>query len=98
MSLPIFLVDGPSATANQALVIAAGLVPLAVVLVRRARAGAWLTLPSSLRNGTWQRVDTSEAGGLDNARAAAGAWTARVQRALPVLALVGVLLFALAGD
>ncbi len=98
MSLPIFLVEGPSATANQALVIAAGLVPLSIVLLRRAQAGAWLDLPASLRNGAWHRVESAEASASGEARAAAGVWTARVQRALPLLAIVGVLIFALAGD
>ncbi len=98
MSLPIFLVEGPSATANQALVVAAGLVPLFIVLLRRAQAGAWLHLPPTLRNGAWQRVESAEAGGAGDARAAAGVWAARVQRALPVMAIVGVLAFALAGD
>jgi len=98
MSLPIFLVDGPSARANQALVIAAGLLPLVIVLARRAHAGAWLTLPASLRNAAWQRGEVLEATSGGNVSAAAGVWAARVQRALPFLAAAGVLTFALAGD
>ncbi len=98
MSLPVFLVNGPTATANQALVIAAGLVPLAVVLVRRSRAGAWLALSPSLRNGAWLRGETVEATRAERSHASAGVWTGRVQRALPVLAIAGVLAFVLAGD
>ena len=98
MSLPVFLVDGPSARLNQALVIAAGMVPLAVVLVTRARTGAWLVLPQALRNGAWQREQAAESAGTVKGSAVAGAWTSRVQRALPLLAIAGVLAFALAGD
>ena len=98
MSLPVFLVNGPTATANQALVIAAGLVPLAVVLVRRSRAGAWLALSPSLRNGAWLRGEAVEATRAERSGASAGVWTGRVQRALPLLAIAGVLVFVLAGD
>ncbi len=98
MSLPVFLVEGPNATANQALVITAGMVPLAIVLLRRARAGAWLTLPADLRNGAWQRDLAMETAGARSASAAAGVWAARMQRSLPVLGILGVLCFAFAGD
>jgi hypothetical protein len=87
MSLPVFLVDGPSARLNQALVIAAGMVPLAVVLVRRARAGAWLVLPSTLRNGAWQRDQAAESASAvkfvrDQRSRTAQAWFARPGRLL----------------
>jgi hypothetical protein len=98
MSLPIFLIDGPSATANQALVIAAGLVPLAVVLVRRARIGAWLTLSANLRNAAWLRGHHVEMPAAGMGSAAAGIWAARMQRALPALAIAGALIFTLGSD
>ena len=72
--------------------------PLAIVLARRMRAGAWLALPASLRNGAWLRGETATTTTAGNAKAAAGVWAARVQRALPILAIGGVLSFALAGD
>ncbi|NDP42090.1 MAG: CPBP family intramembrane metalloprotease, partial [Aromatoleum sp.] len=40
-AIPVFLVDAPGSTLQRALIIAAALVPLAVVLARRWRAGAW---------------------------------------------------------
>ena len=45
MSIPVFLIEGQGSTINQALVIAAGLVPLAIVLARRFREGQWIVLP-----------------------------------------------------
>jgi hypothetical protein len=61
MSIPLFVSDAPGIVLQRALVIAAGLVPLGVVLVRRAQAGAWRELPVALRNFAWQpraeRVD-----------------------------------------
>ena len=97
MSIPVFLVEGPGSDINRALVIAAGLVPIAVVLVRRARGGAWLILPEALRNGAWQPTAGREASILPGGRAAAGAWTARVSRALPLLGAIGLLALALGG-
>jgi hypothetical protein len=93
MSLPVFIAQGPGADLNKALVVMGGLVPLAVVLWRRARAERWLELPAGLLNGAWQpRVPV---GGIaaSGSRAAAGVWTGRVQRALPLLALAGLALF-----
>ena len=55
-AIPVFLVDAPGAHLQQAMIIAAGLVPLGVVLWRRLRAGAWSELPERLRNGAWQPV------------------------------------------
>jgi hypothetical protein len=98
MSLPVFLVEGPLAQANQALVIVACFVPLAVVLLRRARAGAWLALGESMRNAGWQPSAAQAAEAVAGLRAAAGAWTARVQRALPLLAVLGLAAVVLAGD
>jgi len=98
MSLPVFLVDGASARLNQALVIAAALIPLAVVMWRRARAGAWGELPAALRNGVGVPAGADDAPFRHDTRAAAGRWTRRVQQALPLLALIGVVAFVTAGD
>jgi hypothetical protein len=101
MSLPVFLVEGLGAALNGALVIAAGLVPLAVVLMRRRRAGAWLEFPAALRNAAWTSAAVAAAE-LDHAHAAApvhaGQWTMRMQQALPLLAVAGVLAYIFAGD
>jgi hypothetical protein len=98
MSVPVFLVHGRVAELNQALVAAAALVPLAIVLLRRAVASAWLALPASLANGAWSPGAARERSALAPARAAAGAWSVRVQRALPVLALLGLVAIALTGS
>src|SRR5215472_11158283 len=97
MSVPVFLVRGRTAELNQALVVAAALVPLATVLLRRAVAGAWLTLPASLTNRAWSPSAAPTLSTSAAARAAAGAWSVRVQRALPVLALLGLIAIVIAG-
>jgi hypothetical protein len=93
MAIPVFLVQGPGAEANRALVIVAGLVPLALVLWRRAQAGRWLMLQASVKNAAWQPRVAAAALAAHGKRAAAGVWTSRVQRALPVLGLVGLVAF-----
>ena len=97
MAIPVFLVEGPVAQFNQALVVGAGLTPLAVVLWRRMRAGRWLALPESLTNGAWQPGVAKAPLAAHGPRAAAGTWTARMQRALPLLALCGLLAFIVTG-
>src|SRR5208283_707692 len=94
MSLPVFLVQGPGANLNRGLVVFAALLPLAIVLWRRALAGRWLGLSANLLNGAWQPTLASAARAVRGQRAGAGVWTARVQRALPLLALAGFALFA----
>src|SRR5262249_57425811 len=81
MSIPVFLVEGAAAQANQALVIAACFVPLAIVLVRRIRAGAWLELPPDLRNAGWQPLAAATSEAVARTRAVAGPWTAALLRA-----------------
>ena len=97
MSVPVFLVHGRSAEQNQALVVAAALVPLAIILLRRAFAGAWRTLPVSLTNGAWSPSLAPVRSAAAAARAAAGAWSVRAQQALPVLALLGLIAIAIGG-
>jgi hypothetical protein len=98
MSIPVFLVRGRTADLNQALVVGAALVPLAIVLLRRSVAGAWLTLPASLSNGAWNPAAAIARSAGATARATAGAWSMRVQRALPVLALMGLIAIVVAGE
>ncbi|MEO8740502.1 MAG: CPBP family intramembrane glutamic endopeptidase [Casimicrobiaceae bacterium] len=98
MSLPVFLVDGSVARANQALVIAAALVPLGVVLFRRVQLGRWHELPEILRNRGWAALVQVASANVASTHAAAGAWSSRMEKALPVLALAGVLAIVFFGD
>jgi len=98
MSLPVFLVRGHVGELNQTIVAAAALVPLLVVLLRRASASAWLALPSSLLNGAWSPGAARVRDTVARPRAAAGAWALRFQRALPILAILGVIAIALTGS
>jgi hypothetical protein len=50
MSLPLFMTDDSRLWIDRAIVIAAGLLPLLIVLWARWRAGAWRPLPDSARN------------------------------------------------
>jgi len=90
-SIPVFLVDAPGARLQQALIIAAALVPLGIVLVRRLQAGAWTELADALRNGGW-RPDTAPAAD-DVAHAHAPVVDDRLaaafQRALPLFGVAG---------
>jgi len=97
MSIPVFLVHGRAGEFNQTVVVAAALIPLFVVLIRRERVGAWLQLPASLRNGAWSPgMAPAHSAGV-RTRAEAGAWTLRFQRALPVLAILGLGAIVLTG-
>jgi Type II CAAX prenyl endopeptidase Rce1-like len=98
MSIPVFLVDGSGSGLNQALVLAAGLVPLAIVVLHRARAGRWLELPETLRNGAWRSSAAAVGAVTARVRAQAGRWTTLVQRALPLLGLAGLLAIAFGAD
>ncbi|MFO1314132.1 MAG: type II CAAX endopeptidase family protein [Burkholderiales bacterium] len=91
ISIPLFLIDAPGAWAQRALVIAAGLVPAAVVLARRARQSGWLALPAALRNGAWQpRVPAPAPAERVAVAGTAGTRTALLQRALPWLGVAGI--------
>jgi hypothetical protein len=90
-AIPLFLVDAPGASLQRALVVAAAVVPLAVVIWRRLQAGVWGELPAALWNGAWQpgAADARPLPAQANAEAA-GPRAALLQRALPWLALVGL--------
>jgi len=99
MSMPLFLIDAPGTLWSRGLAIAAGLVPLAIVLARRIRRGSWGELADALRNRAWQppagaapphSVSHATAGIDVGGRAAAFA------RALPALGVIGILIWALA--
>ena len=93
-SIPVFLVDAPGARVQQALVIAAALVPLAIVVARRWQSGAWREFPDRMWNAAWR----ADAPGNDRPTAhalAAGRLSSAFQRALPLLGIAGVVAWAL---
>ena len=90
-SIPLFLIDAPGAWTQRALVIAAGLVPAAVVLAWRARQAGWHALPAALSNGAWQpRAPAPAAPERAAVAGTIGARAALLQRALPWLGAAGL--------
>ena len=92
-AIPVFLVDAPGARLQQALIVAAGLVPFGVVAWQRVRVGAWTELPEQLRNGGWQPVVPAAAADTHPppaAGVAAHPIATQFQRALPLLGLAGL--------
>ena len=92
-SIPVFLVDAPGALVQQALIVMAGLVPLAIILWRRAQSGAWRELPAALRNGAWQPLVPAGAPSSSVRPTTAPGVSAPAvafQRALPLLGVVGL--------
>jgi hypothetical protein len=92
MAMPLFLVAAPGAWTQQGLVIAAALLPLAILVVRRAQVGAWISLPVALYNAAWRPSRFEAAAEVAGRRPAVEAVTPRtaaLQRALPWLAVAG---------
>jgi hypothetical protein len=89
-SIPLYLVDAPLAWIQRSAVVAAALVPLAIVLWRRMRVGAWRELSPSLRNRSWVAPPSVERSDTPVPRAVASRGVAWVQRALPALGVAGV--------
>jgi hypothetical protein len=71
-------------------VFVAGLVPLAVVLWRRAQAGAWGELPAAFRNGGWKPSAPAPQRPVEARVVVASRVQNLVQRGLPVLGLAGL--------
>lgn len=93
MSIPIFLVDAPGAIAQRGIVVLAGALPLLVVAWRRWQRGAFVELPEALRNRAWQpRVAVQRPAIPLSDRDSR--WRSSVRRALPALALAGLILAA----
>jgi hypothetical protein len=91
ISIPLFLIDAPGAWLQRGMVIAAGLVPALVILVRRAQAGAWTALPAALRNRGWLPVvPPAAAPEAAPVASAIGRRAATLQRAVPWLGLAGL--------
>jgi hypothetical protein len=97
-SIPIFLVDAPEARLQQALVVAAALLPIAIVVARRVRAPAWGALDPSLRNQGWRAAEAAhvETPAEELAQRDEPRWVARFQRALPWLGAGGFVLWLVA--
>lgn len=94
-SIPLFLYAGRGAHLQQALVIAAALVPLAVVAWRRLQAGGWRPLPDALLNGGWHaRKDASQPPPAAAQATVAGSLATSFQRVLPALGLAGLVAWA----
>ena len=97
-SIPVFLLDAPGALLQQGLIVAAGAVPLAIVVVRMARARVLHELPPGLWNGGWQPgAAPAEEAVVAPAAAADDRFARTFQRALPVLGLAGLAAWALFG-
>jgi len=94
-AIPLFLVDAPGAATQRALVFAAGLVPLAIVLWRRAQAGHWRELPESLRNAEWVPAAPLAARVRAQRSIMASRIQTFVQHALPWLGVAGFAAWAL---
>ena len=94
-SIPLFLVDAPGARVQQALVIAAALVPLAMLVLRRWQAGAWRELPAALRNGGWHPLARAPETAHASVALTIGRASGAFQRALPVLGVAGIVAWAL---
>jgi len=93
-AIPLFLVDASGANLQRALVIGAGLVPLAIVAVRRAIAGSFRELAAELRNRSWEPGSGPVESAAHVAHGGAALLTesiVAIQRALPVLAAVGLI-------
>ncbi len=98
ISIPLFLVDAPGSDLQRALVVAAGITPLAIVVASRLRAGRFGELPDALRNGAWQPRAAAIGTRVEHPGAAAPGtgWVVAFQRALPVLGALGLVAWALA--
>ena len=94
-AIPVFLVDAPGALAQQLLVVAAGLVPLAIVAVRRWQAGRFDELPPALFNESWRPGSAAREAHAPAIALAIGRWSSAFQRALPVLGIAGLVAFVL---
>lgn len=94
-AIPVFLVDAPGARLQQGLVIAAALLPLAIIALRRAQAGRWRELPEALRNGAWHPgVPAPDTHAAPSMALTIGRASHAFQRALPFLGIAGVIAWA----
>jgi len=95
-SIPVFLLDAPGALVQQALIVAAGAVPLLVVAWRLMRARTLHELPAGLWNGAWQpRLPRAEVEAAAPVAHTSNRYAAAFQRAMPLVGLVGLAAWAL---
>ncbi|MEO8306204.1 MAG: type II CAAX endopeptidase family protein [Betaproteobacteria bacterium] len=89
-SIPLYLVDAPSAWVQRATVIVAALVPLTIVVWRRRQAGAWGDIALASTNGGWAPSVQAPPSEAPASRAVASRAVARMQRWLPGLGIAGL--------
>ena len=100
MSLPIFITQAPGLALDRGIIIACALLPLALPLWRRFRAGQWQEIPRKLLNQSWQPTGVTAYPGnpsaadsgkghtiKNNGNPAVWYWLIRV---LPLLAGIGL--------
>ncbi len=100
MSIPVFLMDTPYAAVQRGVVFVAGLLPLGIVLLRRVQVGAFGELPAALRNAAWWSGAAIASAPVAAAVAAprrdpAQRYAPALQRALPVLGVLGLVAWGL---
>ena len=93
-ALPLFAADTPGIWIDRGLVVLLTLVPLWVVLRARWRAGSWGEVPAQDFNSGWSPPPAPERAPTAPA-AASGGLAAKSRVLLPILGIVGVLLWAL---
>lgn len=93
-AMPLFASSAPGVWVDRTMVIVLTLVPLWVVLVRRARAGGWAELPPEARNAAWQPPPAAEVEELAEPVADTGEMSPAVRRLLPVAGIAGLVLWA----
>ncbi len=97
MSLPLFVSSGARAYVEQAIVVAAVLVPLWVVLVNRARTRSWNEIPAEALNGSWKPPQLPEAIPTEAAPAVQPSMLpAQITRAAPLVGLLGLVVWVFA--
>ena len=100
-AIPLFVSKAPGVWVDQVLVILLALLPLVVVLARRWRAGSWRRVSHSDLNGAWMpdagKAPEPEKASQKPPPMEAGV-SAVVKRFLPVVGLVGLVIWILATD
>ncbi|HYR43157.1 MAG TPA: hypothetical protein VER98_09050, partial [Terriglobia bacterium] len=98
MSLPLFVSSTVRAHIEQAIVVLVVLIPLWVVIVSRIRLGSWAEVPDEAGNGAWRPREVPEAEPEIKAVPAQTFILPAVLRALPLLGLVGLILWIFASQ
>jgi hypothetical protein len=96
ISLPLWASTAPGVWVDQTLVVSLCAVPLGIVLVARARRGAWIEVGAQYFNGAWTPPTTRDAAEPAVLPAASAGLGARTRAALLVLGVAGAIAWALA--